>query len=166
MPHKGSFALPEREVYIEPRRDRKSELFAAVLKRAQANGGITDIEAILDYYLPNDNEPEFSERDPYITDYHFNFVPCIQFGCEGIYVDLILDGSFDDSERDKMRIGTYKTLRQDEEACALMGKLCGLLMFHGTAYVNENIHRFTPKMQLEREYEQLAGRMSLSDERT
>lgn len=166
MPHKGSFALPEREVYIKPRRDRKSELFSAVLKRVQGNGGIADIEAILDYYLPNDNEPEFSERDSYITDYHFNFVPYIQFGCEGIYVDLLLDGSFDDSKKDKLQIGTFKTLRQDKEACVLMGKLCGLLMFHGTAYVNENIHRYTPRAQLEREYEQLAGRMRLSDEWT
>lgn len=166
MPRKGGFALPEREAYIEPRRERKSELFAAVLSSARANDGIADVEAILDYYLPNEGEPKYSEHDSYITDYHFNFVPCIQFGCEGIYVDLILDGSFDTTERDKMQIGTFKTLRQDQEACALMGKLCGLLMFHGTAYVNENIHRYTPKTQLEREYEQLAGRMSLSDERT
>lgn len=166
MPHKDGFTLPKRAVYINPRRDRKSELFAAVLKRAQTNGNITDIESILDYYLPNDNEPEFPERDPYITDYHFDFVPSIQFGCEGIYVDVILEGSFDATEKTKMQIGTFKTLRQDQEACALMGKLCGLLMFHGTAYVNENIHRYTPKTQLEREYEQLAERTSLSDERT
>ena len=33
-----------------------------------------------------------------------------------------------------------------------MGRLCGLLMFHGNAYVNENIHRYTPLEELEREY--------------
>ena len=34
----------------------------------------------------------------------------------------------------------------------MMGRLCGLLMFHGSAYVNENIHRYTPQEELEREY--------------
>lgn len=166
MPHKASFALPEREVYITPRRDRKSELFAAILSRARENGGIAEIETILDYYLPNDSEPEYPERDTYITDYHFDFVPRIQFGCEGIYVDMLLKGSFDTTEKTKMQIGTFKTLRQDQEACALMGKLCGLLMFHGTAYVNENIHRYTPKVQLEQEYEHLAERVVRSHEQT
>ena len=51
-----------------------------------------------------------------------------------------------------MPIGTIKTLRQDQEACELMGRLCGLIMFHGQAYVNENIHRYTPQKELEREY--------------
>lgn len=99
MPCKPSGKLPERETYINPRRDRKSELFAAVLSRAKADNGIADIEGILDYYLPNGTEPELPDRDPYLTDYHFDFAPCIQFGCEGVYVDLILEGSFDASEK-------------------------------------------------------------------
>ena len=158
MPCEASRKLPERETYIKPRRDRKSELFAAVLSRAKADNGIADIEAILDYYLPNNDETEDPNRDPFLTDYHFDFAPCIQFGCEGIYVDLVLEGSFDDSEKNKLHIGTFKTLCQDKEACALMGKLCGLLMFHGHAYVNEHIHRYTPEAQLVREYEYMVKR--------
>ena len=33
-------------------------------------------------------------------------------------------------------------------AC-LMGQLCGILMYHTTRYVNENLHRYTPKRELE-----------------
>ena len=39
-----------------------------------------------------------------------------------------------------------------------MGKLCGLLMFHGHAYVNEHSHRYTPEAQLVREYEYMVKR--------
>ena len=93
------------------------------------------------------------DRDQYLTDYRFNIIPHLQFGsCEGIYLDLLLEGSFDATDRTRLPIGTIKTLRQDQEACELMGRLCGLLMFHGHAYVNDNIHRYTPLKELEREY--------------
>ena len=46
-------------------------------------------------------------------------------------------------------MGTFKTLREDAEAGRLMGQLCGILMYHATKYVNENIHRYTPKKELE-----------------
>ena len=32
-----------------------------------------------------------------------------------------------------------------------MGQLCGVLMFHTAKYVNENLHRYTPKRELEAE---------------
>lgn len=141
--------------YTEPKRDRKSVLFTAILDRAKDAGRMAEIEPILDYCLPNPQEPESPETDQYITDYRFNILPFLQFGCEEIYIDLILDGSFDATERTRLHIGTVKTLRQDQEACELMGRLCGLLMFHGSAYVNENIHRYTPKRELAQEYKQM-----------
>ena len=41
------------EPYTRPRRDRKSTLLEAILERARADGSISGIEPILDYYLPN-----------------------------------------------------------------------------------------------------------------
>lgn len=138
--------------YTHPKRDRKSDLFAAILDKARTAGDLTDIEPILDYCLPNKQEPESPDRNQYLTDYRFNILPSLQFGCEGVYLDLILEGSFDATDRTRLSIGTIKTLRQDQDACELMGRLCGLLMFHGHAYVNDNIHRYTPLEELEREY--------------
>lgn len=142
--------------YTHPKRDRKSDLFAAILDRARTAGDLTDIEPILDYCLPNKQEPESPDRNQYLTDYRFNILPSLQFGCEGVYLDLILEGSFDATDRTRLSIGTIKTLRQDQDACELMGRLCGLLMFHGHAYVNDNIHRYTPLEELEREYDRIS----------
>lgn len=141
--------------YTHPKRDRKSDLFAAILDKARTAGDLTDIEPILDYCLPNKQEPESPDRDQYLTDYRFNILPSLQFGCEGTYLDLLLDGIFDATDRARLHIGTIKTLRQDQEACELMGRLCGLLMFHGHAYANDNIHRYTPLKELEREYDRM-----------
>ena len=148
--------------YTHPKRDRKSELFNAILDRARAAGGLTAIDPILDYCLPTKEEPESPDRDQYLTDYRFNITPCLQFGCEGLYLDLLLVGSFDATDRTRLPIGTIKTLRQDQEACELMGRLCGLLMFHGYAYVNDNIHRYTPLEELEREYDRMLEKQKLN----
>lgn len=156
--------IQKRETYINPNRDRKSDLFRAILERARADGSLAEIEPIWDYYLPNDGEALSSEESGPLTNYEFNFVPVIAFGgSEGIYVDLYLDGDCDGSGFKRTEIGVFKTLRTDLDACRLMGQLCGVLMYHGPAYVNENIHRYTPKPELEAEYlrklqkEQAAG---------
>ena len=36
-----------------------------------------------------------------------------------------------------------------------MGELCGTLTYYANQYVNQNIHRYTPNDQLEREYERM-----------
>jgi len=148
------------EPYTEPRRDRKSTLLYAVLERARASGDLKEIEPILDYYLPNEQEPLSPEEDTYLTDYSFSAVPSMDFGCEGIYVDLSLVGCFDDSGKDRCSIGTFKTLRSDAEASRLMGQLCGVLMYHTTQYVNENIHRYTPAKELHAEQVRKAAQTS------
>lgn len=145
--------IQKRKEYINPKRDLKSDLFRAILERARADGSMAEIEPILDYYLPNDGESLSAGQDGYLTNYEFNFVPIISFGgSEGIYVDLYLNGDCDGSGFKRTELGVFKTLRTDLDACRLMGELCGVLMYHGSAYVNENIHRYTPKPQLEAEY--------------
>lgn len=142
-----------REEYTNPQRDRKSTLFHAILDRMQEDGCMAVIQPILDYYLPNKGEPLHSEEDTELTDYRFDIVPRMNFGAsEGIYVDLYLEGSCDATDRKLARIGCFKTLRTDLDACRLMGELCGMLLYHGRDYVNENIHRYTPKAELEAEY--------------
>lgn len=152
------------EPYIEPRRDRKSTLLYAVLERARADGDLKEIEPILDYYLPNKKEPLEPSEDTYLTDYSFSAVPSMDFGCEGIYVDLSLVGSFDDSGKNRCSIGTFKTLHSDAEASRLMGQLCGVLMYHTTQYVNENIHRYTPAKELHAEQVRKADQTSKSSQ--
>lgn len=139
------------EPYTAPRRDRKSALLYAVLERARACGDLREIEPILDYYLPNEQEPMYSDQDSYLTNYQFSAVANISYGCEGIFVDLVIEGDFDDSGAGRCVLGTFKTLRQDSDAGRLMGQLCGVLMYHTTRYVNENLHRYTPKLELEAE---------------
>lgn len=137
------------EPYTAPQRDRKSSLLYAVLDRARASGDLKEIEPILDYYLPNRQEPPTPDEDSYLTDYSFSTQAKVSYGCEGIFVDLDLVGSFDDSGDNRCCVGTFKTLREDAEAGRLMGQLCGILMYHATKYVNENIHRYTPRSELE-----------------
>lgn len=149
--------------YTHPKRDRKSGLFNAILDRARAAGNLSDIEPILDYCLPNTQEQESPDRDQHLTDYRFNVVPSLQFGCEGIYLDLLLEGSFDMTDRTRLSIGTIKTLCEDQEACERMGRLCGLLMYHGHAYVNDNIHRYTPQKELEREYARMLEKQKYNE---
>lgn len=139
------------EPYTAPRRDRKSTLLYAVLDRARVNGELKEVEPILDYYLPSPKEPPEPDADSYLTNYSFSAQTELSYGCEGIFVDLDLVGTFDDSGKDRCRVGTFKTLREDAEAGRLMGQLCGILMYHATEYVNENIHRYTPKKELEAE---------------
>ena len=142
------------EEYTKPRRDRRSTLLYETLEQARAAGSMAAIDPILDYILPNQNEPERAEHDILLTDYRFNIVPVIQYGgSEGIYVCLYLDGKFDNSGNTKLRIGTFKTLQSDLAACRRMGELCGVLLYYATAYVNENIHRYTPEWELQAEYQ-------------
>lgn len=145
------------EAYTTPHRDRKSTLLYAVLERARATGDLKEIEPILDYYLPNEEEPLSPKEDSYLTNYAFSAEAKVSFGCEGIFVDLDLVGTFDDSGKDRCRVGTFRTLREDAEAGHLMGQLCGILMYHATKYVNENIHRYTPKKELEAELHRKAS---------
>lgn len=154
------------EPYTAPRRDRKSTLLYAVLDCARESGDLCGIEPILDYYLPNKKEPLHPENDTYLTDYSFSAVASMRFGCEGIFVDLSLVGSFDGSQKERCSIGTFKTLRDDAEASRLMGQLCGVLMYHTSKYVNKNIHRYTPKQELEAELRRKVSRLKGHSEET
>jgi len=142
------------EKHTEVFRDTGGSLFSTVVRMAQANGDFGKAGAILDYYLPCEHEGSTRERVK-LTAYEFDFVPILNYGCEGIYIDCYLKGKFDESGRSSIHVGTLKTLRRDLESAQIMGELCASLMHHAFEYVNrgENLHRYTPAKQLEAEYQ-------------
>ena len=141
--------------HTEVFRDTGGSLFSAAVRLAKENGDFRKAEAILDYVLPCERETGRHEKVK-LTAYEFSFDASVNYGgSEGIYIDCYLRGKFDESGRSVLHVGTLKTLRRDLEALQIMGELCGTLTFYVDRYVNQNLHRYTPKDQLEREYERM-----------
>lgn len=133
--------------YWKPRRDRKSTLFQHTIELARADGSMAEMDGLLDY-----TASVSESQDTFLTDYRFDVVPHIKFGSnEGIYLTLMLEGSFDSTDNKEAVLGTFKTLRTDAEACRLMGALGGTLMYHAVQYIDQELHRYTPEQELARE---------------
>lgn len=121
------------------------QLFEKVMERAKENSDLAQVEPICDYTLPD------RASQGKLTSYEFDFVPIVSFGgSEGIYIDCSLRGKFDESGRDRLHIGTIKTLDTDLAACKLMGELCGALLYHEYQYVNDNIYLFDSTESIEK----------------
>ena len=60
-----------------------------------------------------------------------------------------LVGKIDGNDDRIYEIGLFHTLRDDDEASRLMGKLSGILVYHLNQLVSENIHALTPEGELE-----------------
>lgn len=151
--------LSEFETYTQPKRDTKKDLIQAIFTQARAAGDLAEIDPILDYILPSDSEPLCYYQNTVLTNYQFDVVPTISFGeSEGIYVDVRLQGQFDASGKDTTYLATIKSLQDDLHACKLMGELCGVIIHHANAYLNKNIHRYTPQQELETQYQWKQGR--------
>ena len=133
-------------------RDTGGGLFSSVIRMAKAGGDFDRAGAILDYYLPCEHESGIREGVE-LTAYEFDFVPILNYGSEGIYIDCYLMGKFDESGRCSLHVGTLKTLTRDLESAKVMGELCGTLMHHAGEYVNQNLHRYAPQKELEAEYQ-------------
>ena len=129
-------------------RDTGGSLFSTIIRTAKANGDFARAEAILDYYLPCEHEEGMKEGVK-LTAYEFDFVPILNYGSEGIYIDCYLSGKFDESGRSSLHVGTLKTLQRGLEAEKVMGELCGILHYCENQYVNSNLRRYTPDKELE-----------------
>ena len=141
--------------HTEVFRDTGGSLFSPAVRVAKEHGHFDRAEAILDYMLPCEHETGSREKVE-LTSYEFNFEAVVNYGgSEGIYVDCCLRGKFDESGRSVLHVGTLKTLRRDLEALQIMGELCGTLTYYANQYVNQNLHRYTPGKQLEKEYERM-----------
>ena len=63
-------------------------------------------------------------------------------GSEGIYLDLLIV-YFDDGERRRKGLGTFKTLSKSDEAMHTMAALLADFIIEECAYVNGNLDEFT-----------------------
>ena len=133
-------------------RDTGGSLFSSVVRMAKASGDFDKAGAILDYYLPCEHESGIREGVE-LTAYEFDFVPIVNYGCEGIYIDCYLKGKFDESGRSSLHVGTLKTLKRDLESAKIMGELCGTLMHHASRYVDQNLRRYMSAGELEAAYQ-------------
>ena len=141
------------------RRNGREDLEGNRVFLAEENGDFEKARPILDYVLPSDHEDYGSSSEGVeLTAYEFDFVPIVNFGCEGIYLDCCLEGKFDESGRHTLHIGTLKTLERSLEAVKIMAELGGALLYYENQYVNKNLHRFTPQATLEREYQRMLER--------
>ncbi len=128
---------------IEGMRLSGGELFDKIMELARGSGDLERFREIEDYTLAE------KYPDEKISDYLFNLCAVPNFGgSEGIYIDCFIQGSFG-GEKKTMSLGTMKTLRTDLDACKVMGEVCGILLYHENQYVNENLHRFMPKREIE-----------------
>lgn len=129
---------------VETLRMTGGQLFEKIMERAKENGDLTRFDAINEYVLPE------SYEEAKLCSYEFDMLPAVGFGCEGIYIDCYLKGSFDESDRPSLHIGTIKTLSTDLDACKIMGELCGALLYHEHRFVNENLYLFDSPESIER----------------
>lgn len=134
----------EFEQSVENQRLTSGQLFEKTVERAKASGDMERFEGINEYVLPD------SAEKGKLTKYDFDFVPVVNFGgSEGIYIDCMLKGEFDEYDHTRRDAGTLKTLKTDLDACKIMGELCGVLMYHNNRYVNENLYLFSPTAEIE-----------------
>ncbi len=91
---------------------------------------------ILDYAL--------AESTPIpITNYEFGLKNNLYYGdSEGIYLDLWIM-MYDDNWGEERELGTFKTLKNDQNAMRIMGQLLADFIVEERAYVNANLDDFT-----------------------
>lgn len=78
-----------------------------------------------------------------ITTYEFSLGNNLDYGSsEGIYLDLWIT-TYSDNKPQNKSLGTFKTLRDDQEAMRIMGKLLADFIIETRAYVNANLDDFT-----------------------
>ena len=143
------------QAYTQVYRATGRSLFCEVVRIARENGDFSKADAILDYVLPSRQENGTGPNTELVA-YEFDFFAVASYGAsEGIYLDCYLQGKFDQSGRFRLHIGTLKTLDDSLEAMKIMGELGGALTVYARRYVNENLHRFTPDEELEREAKRL-----------
>lgn len=94
-----------------------------------------DIFRILDYAVPDDKSPLLQD------DYYPEIIALVNTGgSEGIYIDfyyMLGEGK----NRQRFRIGTFKTLEEGITAYGLMGQLSGYLTVAGERYIALN-HKY------------------------
>ena len=114
------------------KRSKKSKwtnrrLFNKIIEKLGEKGVFPEI---LDYTLP---EYESIEIDTY----EFDVVGCLNHGgSEGVYVDMYLKGE------ETIRLGTFKTLKEDYESWGIMAKLMADFQWECERFIQEHLNEF------------------------
>lgn len=105
------------------------KLFEQIVENLRKNDELPDI---LEY-----SEPAFDEVK--VTSYEVACLGSLGFGgSEGIYVRVSLAG-----DTDLIPLGTFKTLRNDEESWDTMAQLMADFQWECTAFIEEHYGEFT-----------------------
>lgn len=108
-------------------------LFDTICKILKEKGKLPDI---LDYGLATHNPVP-------ITNYEYDLKNNLDYGGnEGIYLDLWIEYTAD-GKRCASGLGTFKTLRADDESMHIMAVLLADFIIEECAYVNANLDDFT-----------------------
>ena len=128
------------------KRDDAAMFADKVIKKARDEGCFKKADPILDYV-----QSSCWEKDAIISDYQFDFLAIVNFGSnEGIYVDLVIDGIFNEKQTEKRRVhcGTIKTLCTDLESMQIMGELAGSLTYFANEVIRDNIDLYSPEEEI------------------
>ena len=113
-----------------------AELFNIVNNSLEEKGLLPDI---LDYGLPEHSEI-------FIKDYGWDLIGIVNFGSsEGIYLDLFCVGETGNPGRNKVRVGTYKTLYETKEAFKSLGALNAEFVYEVKDFVKSHFEDFDRK---------------------
>lgn len=126
---------------LKTQRLTAGQLFEQVIELARSKGALAGCESILDYILPENHDKEK------ITKYEFDFQPLINYGCEGVYISCGLAGDTGNTDRNRLKAGTIKTLERSLDACRRMGELCGVLLHYESEYVNSHLDLFASEKE-------------------
>lgn len=121
---------------------KASDFFKEIVKSCRENADYVQAEQILDYC----NWPSYDDQLlPDFDDLPEVIAKVITGGCEGIYIDCFLVYDRKNPCTSSIRLGTYKTLDESEEAYGKMGLLSGLFIYHAEWYLNRNWRQFEKK---------------------
>ena len=114
------------------------KLFEQIVENLREQGAFPDI---LEYHMP-----AFFEKE--ITTYEDVCLGSLYLGgSEGIYVDVYLEG-----RTYSIKLGTFKTLKDDYESWGIMAKLMADFQWECTVFINNHIEEFDIE-EFEGEYE-------------
>ena len=108
----------------------REELFNEIWKRVEEKD--ESVKEFIDYALSSSNKEEIRTTD-------FRFTATIDYGCEGVYVDIFIDIYNEETQSsDRYNFGTVKTLQDTDEAFVRMGTIFGQFLSCANAFTREN----------------------------
>lgn len=124
------------------------QFFESVIDMAKKSGYFDKVGDIVDY------TSSCSWSSTVISNDAFRLIADVRMGSnEGIYINCVLQGTFDDSEKESALIGTVKSLSEDIDGYAMMGYLAGILVYCAAQLQQNDWVRFLPQDELDAWYE-------------